>query len=108
MGMTHKSVTTRLPPEVLEEIEGIAEQDRIDRSEIIRRLLDQALAQRRVDKAVDAYRNRKVSMWRAAEMARVSLREIMSLMKDLRVELNYTVEDLERDLEYSRERKSSI
>ncbi len=108
MGMTHKSVTTRLPPEVLEEIEGIAEQDRIDRSEIIRRLLDQALAQRRVDKAVDAYRNRKVSMWRAAEMAKVSLREIMSLMKDLRVELNYTVEDLERDLEYSRERKSSI
>jgi len=45
MSMVLKTVTTRLPPEVLEEIEGIAERDRIDRSELIRRLLDQALAQ---------------------------------------------------------------
>jgi predicted HTH domain antitoxin len=108
MSMALKTVTTRLPPEVLEEIEGMAERDRIDRSELIRRLLDQALAKRRIDEAVNAYRNGKVTMWRAAEMAGVSLREMMNIMKDLRVELNYTVEDLERDIEYAFERKSGI
>jgi predicted HTH domain antitoxin len=108
MSMVLKTVTTRLPPEVLEEIEGIAERDRIDRSELIRRLLDQALAQRRIDEAVDAYRNGKVTMWRAAEMAGVSLREMMSIMNDRRIELNYTLDELERDLEYANERNSSI
>jgi len=106
--MVLKTVTTRLPPEVLEEIEGIAERDRIDRSELIRRLLDQALAQRRIDDAVDAYRKEKVTMWRAAELAGVSLREMMIILKELRVELNYSIEDLESDIEFARERKSSM
>ena len=106
--MVLKTVTTRLPPEVLEEIEEIAERDRVDRSELIRRLLDQALAQRRIEDAVDAYRNGNVTMWRAAELAGVSLRQMMSILNELRVELNYSIEDLESDIEFARERKSSM
>lgn len=106
--MALKTVTTRLPPEVLEEIEEIAERDRIDRSELIRRLLDQALAQRRIDDAVDAYREGKVTMWRASELAGVSLRQMMNILNELRVELNYSIEDLESDIEFARERKSSM
>ena len=102
-----KTVTTRLPPEVLEEIEGIARRDRIDRSELIRRLLDQALARRRIDETVEAYRKGKVTMWRASEMAGVSLREMMNILGDLKIDLNYTTEDLERDIKYARQRKSS-
>jgi len=64
-------VTARLPKETLEEIEAIAERERIDRSELIRRLLDVALAKRRIDEAVEAYRSGKVTLWRASEMARV-------------------------------------
>lgn len=44
MNMVLKTVTILLPLKVLDAIEGIAERDRIDRSERIRRLLDQALA----------------------------------------------------------------
>lgn len=106
--MVLKTVTTRLPPKVLEEIEEIAERDRVDRSELIRRLLDQALAQRRIEDAVDAYRNGKVTMWRAAELAGVSLRQMMSILNELRVELNYSIKDLESDIEFARERKSSM
>lgn len=102
-----KTVTARLPPEVLEEIEGIAERERIDRSEIIRRLLDQALALRRIDEAVETYRNGKVTLWRAAEMAGVSLREMMNIINERKIELNYTIEDLDRDMEYVRQRKNS-
>ncbi len=102
-----KTVTTRLPPEVLEEIEGIALRDRIDRSELIRRLLDQALARRRIDETVEDYRKGKVTMWRASEMAGVSLREMMNILRELKIDLNYTTEDLERDIGYARQRKDS-
>jgi len=47
-------------------------------------------------------------MWRAAELAGVSLREMMIILKELRVELNYSIEDLESDIEFARERKSSM
>ena len=106
--MTLKTVTARLPKETLEEIEAIAERERIDRSELIRRLLDAALARRRIDEAVEAYRDGKVTLWRASEMAGVSLRELMDVVGELKVPVPYTLDDLDRDLEYVRQRKSGM
>ena len=106
--MTLKSVTARLPEEILEEIEAIAERERIDRSELIRRLLDAALARRRIDEAVEAYREGKVTLWRASEAAGVSLREMMEIIGEAKVPVSYTLDDLDRDLEYVRQRKSGV
>lgn len=106
--MTLKTVTARLPEETLEEIEAIAGRERIDRSELIRRLLDAALARRRIDGAVEAYREGKVTLWRASEVAGVSLREMMEIIGALKVSVSYTLDDLDRDLEYVRQRKSGM
>ena len=106
--MTLKTVTARLPKETLEEIEAIAARERIDRSELIRRLLDAALAQRRIDEAVEAYRDGKVTLWRASEMAGVSLRGLMDVVGELKVPVPYTLDDLDRDLEYVKQRKSGM
>lgn len=106
--MTLKTVTARLPKETLEEIEAIAERERIDRSELIRRLLDAALAQRRIGEAVEAYREGKVTLWRASEMAGVSLRKMMEIIGELKVPVPYTLDDLDRDLEYVKQRKSGM
>lgn len=106
--MTLKTVTARLPKETLEEIEAIAERERIDRSELIRRLLDAALAQRRIDEAVEAYREGKVTLWRASEMAGVSLRKMMEIIGELKVPVPYTLDDLDRDLVYVKQRKSGM
>ena len=106
--MTLKTVTARLPEETLEEIEAIAGRERIDRSELIRRLLDAALARRRIDEAVEAYREGKVTLWRASEVAGVSLREMMEIIGESKVPVSYTLDDLDRDLEYVRQRKSGM
>lgn len=106
--MTLKTVTARLPKETLAEIEAIAERERIDRSELIRRLLDAALARRRIDEAVEAYREGKVTLWRASEVAGVSLREMMEIIGESKVSVSYTLDDLDRDLEYVRQRKSGM
>ncbi len=106
--MTLKSVTARLPKETLEEIEAIAKRERVDRSELIRRLLDVALAKRRIDDAVEAYRGGKVTLWRASEMAGVSLREMMDIAGESKVSISYTIDDLDRDLEYVKQRKSGL
>lgn len=106
--MALRTVTARLPKETLKEIEAIAERERIDRSELIRRLLDAALTRRRIDEAVEAYRGGKVTLWRASEMAGVSLREMMETAGERGVPVPYTLDDLDRDLEHVRQRKSGV
>jgi len=104
--MTLETVTTRLPGKTLEEIERLAEREKVDRSELIRRLLDAALQQRRIDEAIQAYRDGKVTLWKASEMAGRSLRETMEIVKEKKIPIPYTQDDLNRDLEYVKRRTS--
>lgn len=98
--MSLETVTARLSRKTLKEIERLAEKEKVDRSELIRRLLDAALQEKRVDEALRAYQDGKVTMWKAAEMAGLSLRAVMELTKEKKIPVPYTAEDLERDIEY--------
>jgi len=101
-----EAVTTRLPRDILEEVERLAREEKVDRSELIRRLLAYALRQRRVEAAVGAYREGKVTLWKAAEMAGMSLRGMMELARTRKIPISYTLEDLRRDIEYVRQKTS--
>lgn len=95
-----EAVTARLPKEMVREVERLAEKMKVDRSELIRRLLDSALRETRIEEAVQAYREGCVTLWKAAEMAGLSLREMMELVREKKIPVSYTLEDLRRDLEY--------
>jgi len=101
-----EAVTARLPRDMLKEVERLAQKERVDRSELIRRLLDFALRQKRVEEALRAYQEGKVTLWRAAEMAGISLREMMELARMKKIPISYTLEDLKRDMEYVRQKTS--
>jgi len=105
--MPLETVTARLPKKTLQEIERLAEKEKVDRSELIRRLLDAALQERRIEEALQAYREGKVTLWKAAEMAGLSLRAMIELTKAKKIPIPYTLEDLERDLEYVKRTTSS-
>jgi len=104
--MSLETVTARLSRGMLEEIEAMAERDKVDRSELISRLLDAALRQRRIDEAVEGYRDGRVTLWRASELAGLSLREMMEVVRERNIPVPYTVDDLDRDLEYVRRKAS--
>lgn len=97
-----KAVTARLPRDMLREVEKLAKKLKVDRSELIRRLLDFALQQKRIEEAVRAYQEGKVTLWKAAEMAGLSLREMMELARVRKIAVSYTIDDLRRDVEYVR------
>ena len=104
--MTLEAVTARLPRDMLRAVERLAERMKIDRSELIRRLLDSALREKMVEEAVEAYRLGRVTLWKAAEMAGLSLREMMELAGKKKIPVSYTLEDLGRDMEYVRRKAS--
>lgn len=94
-----ETVTARLPERMLRVIEKLAQASLIDRSELIRRLLDIGIRKVLVERALDAYRSRSVSLWKAAEMAQVTLREMIDAADKAMIPISYDVKDLERDFE---------
>jgi len=85
---------------MVREVERLAEKMKVDRSELIRRLLDSALREKRLEESVQAYQEGKVTLWKAAEIAGISLREMMEVVREKKIPVSYTLEDLKRDLEY--------
>ncbi len=70
-------INIRLDRDLLAELDNLASEERVDRSEIARRALDEGLAARRSARALEDYRQGRISAWKAAEIARVSLYEML-------------------------------
>jgi predicted HTH domain antitoxin len=49
--------------------------------------------------ALELFREKKISLGKASEIAGLSVDEMMILLKEREINLNYSVEDLEKDLE---------
>jgi len=54
--------------------------------------------------AIEFYREEKISMGKAAEIAGVSKIEMMGILREKKVPLQYSEEDLEEDLETLRQK----
>jgi predicted HTH domain antitoxin len=92
-------LSVKIDKEKLAEIEEIARQESSDRSTVARRLLDIAVKEWKVNKAIEIFRQDKVSIWKASEMAGLSLREFIELLDERRVEwVGVSSGDLEREV----------
>lgn len=94
-----KTVTTRIPEEDEELLSELEAEMTADRSEVLRRLIRDGLAEWRREKALDQLRDHRVTLRRAAEIADVPVVEMLSLAGEAGIDIGYTAEDLDADLE---------
>lgn len=93
-----KTFTTRLPDDMVKEIERIAEIEKLDKSSVIRRLLNKAIPEWKLEYALKLYQNGEISIGKAAELSSISIWEFMEKLSQYKIPLNYSLEDLESDL----------
>ena len=91
-------ITTRVPEELAKEVERIAQAEALDKSTTIKRLLIKAVEAWKMDHALKLYQEGKISIGKAAEIAGVSLWEIIDNILKRKIPLQITREDLEEDL----------
>lgn len=96
MGVT---ITTRVSKEIEKKIARIAKEENLDKSAVIRRLLSDALKKRQIQRALEEYKEGRITLARAARMADVSLRKMMQLAAEAGVPFQYSLEDLRKDFE---------
>jgi len=94
-----KTVTTRIPEDDEAALAELEAEMSADRSEVLRRLIRQGLADWRRERALDELRDHNVTLRTAAELADVSYVEMLSLAADEGIDVGYTTDDLERDLD---------
>ncbi|MDJ1431934.1 UPF0175 family protein [Halostagnicola sp. A-GB9-2] len=94
-----KTVTTRIPETDEDVLSELEEEMSADRSEVLRRLIKQGLTDWRKEKALEEFREHNVTLRKAAEIADVTYVEMLSLVAEEGIDVGYTTEDLERDLD---------
>lgn len=92
-------VTTRIPEDDEELLSELEEEMSADRAEVLRRLIRTGLAEWRKERAIEQLRDHQITLRKAAELAGVSYVEMLSLANDAGIDIGYTTEDLERDLQ---------
>jgi predicted HTH domain antitoxin len=93
-------LSVKVEREKLKQLEEIAKEEQSDRSAVARRLLDAGIRKWRVDKAVEAFRAGKVSLWKASVSAGVTLREFMGILEERKVvTVGVTAAEIEKEVE---------
>jgi len=92
-----KIISTRVSEEILKELEFIEKVEKSDRATVTRKLLEEGIREWKKKYALELYRERKVSLWKAARIAGISLWDMMKLISQHKIPLNYTDEDLKED-----------
>jgi hypothetical protein len=81
-GLERTQVNLRLERRIVDEIDELARRTHADRTEVVRRLLGEALETERVRNALGEYVTGKVTAWQAARGARISLYEMLDRISE--------------------------
>jgi len=92
-------ISVRPTPELERKIKKLMEFEKADKSSIVRRALEKGLNEELKRIALNLYIERKVSLWKAAEIAEISIRDMIELIRGKGISLNITVKDLRKDFE---------
>lgn len=100
--MSTSTIANELPADILKEIKYWSKKERTDTNSFIVRLIDEGLREWKIHKVLRMYKNHEITLWRAAEIAGVSLAELLSELPKQKTVFQYDLEELKEDMEYAR------
>ena len=93
------TLSARLASDEARKIDELAADLGLDRGALLKQLIRKGLKDIQIARALDAYRRGTITLSRAAEIAELSLRDILLRLPEESIELNYDVRELQRDME---------
>lgn len=97
--MTYKTIATRVPKEIDELLLKIMKEERLDKSATTRRILELGIAEWREERALDTLKKGKATLAKAAEIAGLSIYEMIELVKEKKMDyIHITPKDLEEEV----------
>ncbi len=94
-------LTTRIPEDLLKDIQQIEKDERSERAEVVRKLLDTAVQEWKIAKALKMISEGRWTVRRAAKFAGTTYHEILEKMTERGVDSGPTLRDLRDALDRS-------
>ena len=93
------TVAVRIEKDTLAKIRIISKEENRKNSEVLREALDLGLREKKLSLALEKYKNKLVSIGKAAELADIPLSTFLDILRVRNVPFNYTVRELMEDFE---------
>lgn len=90
--------TVRLPERIIKAIDKRAMEENLDRTTILRELLEESIKNWKIDRATNLYKEYKISLSEAAKMAELSVGDMMDVLVKKGVKSDLTVEEYKESL----------
>lgn len=97
--MMQRTVATRIPAELENEIRNFMREEGIDKSTAVRNILEIGVKEWKKSRAVQLYTSGKTTLWKASQISGLSLRDMLDELNRLRIPTHVTAKDLEEDIE---------
>ena len=94
-----KTITTRLDEKDIHDLDWLADELSFSRSEILRKIIKVGLQEELFNIALAQYQKQKITLWRAAEIAKTSLSAMIDEARRRRILHQYSIEDFKKDLQ---------
>jgi len=94
-----KIISIRPTEEIERKLGRLIGIEKTEKSALIRRILDIGIDEELKKHALELFRDKKVSLAKAAEIADISVREMMDLIKEKGISLHISIEDIREDFE---------
>ncbi|MDO8674388.1 MAG: UPF0175 family protein [Dehalococcoidia bacterium] len=91
-------IASRVPLDLVADLQRIEEVEHVDRSTAVRRLLYAAIREWKLEYAAKRYAENRITVAKAADEAVLSVREMMEYLRQKKVPMQYDLEDFEQDL----------
>jgi len=91
-------INVRVPADVVAELDALAQQGHVTRMDMARQLLLEGIQQHKRERAVRLYREGKASKSRAAELAGMTLWELMDWLQSEAAPASYTLQEAVDDV----------
>ena len=78
-------LSVKIDKDKLKMLEEIARAEESDRSTVARKLLDIGIRQWRIERAIKSFSEGRLSIWKAADTAGVTLREFIDILNERRI-----------------------
>jgi predicted HTH domain antitoxin len=94
-----KPLFIRPTEEIEKKLEKLIKIEKVERSVLVKKLLNIGVDKELKNCALKLFKEKKVTLAKAAEIADVSVREMMDLIRDSGLSLHISAEDIQRDYE---------
>lgn len=98
-----RNVSVRLDDELVQQVDELADMENLDRSQLLRHVLQEGLEQYRLELAVKQYAENERTVSEAAVLAGVPVGEFMDKLVERGIQADLSVTDLEDSLEHARQ-----